>query len=179
MTEVTLYDTLPEGWLTAAESRTLADLAVGRKVLEIGSWLGRSTVVLASVAKTVVAVDHHHGPPYDGEGSTLQRFLGNLHSRDIKNVIPILASSQDALPLLEPGFDIAFIDGAHEFPAVLHDGSAAWRLVRPGGLLIFHDYSDRKGHPGVNEGVDTLCVRWGAKLQQHAEALAIVVRKVV
>src|SRR4029077_11328726 len=77
--------TLPEGWLTSAEAAALAEIAAGKTVLEIGAWLGRSTVALARSARLVVSVDHHHGPPYDGNGSTLQRFLSNLERLGIKN----------------------------------------------------------------------------------------------
>jgi predicted O-methyltransferase YrrM len=37
-------------------------------------------------------------------------------------------------------FDLAYIDGSHQAPDVLFDAVAAFRLVRPGGLIIFDDY---------------------------------------
>ena len=166
---------LPEGWLTEAEAATLAELAKGRLVVEVGSWLGRSTVCMARTAKLVVAVDHHHGPPYDGEGSTLIRFLANLAQHEIHNVVPVLADSVIALSMLQRRFDLAFIDGGHETPDVIRDGLAAWGVVVAGGHLAFHDYGQ---HDGVRPAVEELCRRWGARVESRTESLAIVVRKV-
>jgi predicted O-methyltransferase YrrM len=45
---------------------------------------------------------------------------------------------------LEP-CDAAFIDGDHSAEAVRHDSMLARALVRPGGIIIWHDYSN----PGV------------------------------
>jgi len=42
---------------------------------------------------------------------------------------------------LEP-CDAAFIDGDHGLEAVMHDTMLARSLVRPGGIIIWHDYHD-------------------------------------
>jgi predicted O-methyltransferase YrrM len=36
--------------------------------------------------------------------------------------------------------DAVFIDGDHSFDAVMHDTALAHDLVRPGGIIIWHDY---------------------------------------
>ena len=161
---------LPEGWLTEAEAAALADLAKDRVVLEIGSWLGRSTVCMARTAKLVVAVDHHHGPPYDGEGSTLNRFLANLWREQITNVIPFLADSGRALPFLRREFGLVFIDGGHEMPEVIRDGLLAWECIVDGGSLAFHDY---ESHDGVTGGVHELSRRWNVGFEVRGESLAV------
>ena len=38
--------------------------------------------------------------------------------------------------------DAAFIDGDHGRDAVLHDTALAKALVRPGGIIVWHDYHD-------------------------------------
>ena len=38
--------------------------------------------------------------------------------------------------------DAAFIDGDHGREAVLHDTALARALVRPGGIIVWHDYHD-------------------------------------
>lgn len=43
-----------------------------------------------------------------------------------------------------PLCDVAFIDGDHGARAVKHDTSLAMDRVRPGGMLIWHDYHDRE-----------------------------------
>jgi predicted O-methyltransferase YrrM len=40
-----------------------------------------------------------------------------------------------------PGFfDTAFIDGGHQYDVVANDTARAIQLVRPGGLILWHDY---------------------------------------
>jgi len=36
--------------------------------------------------------------------------------------------------------DLFFIDGCHEYKMALTDTRAAWRCVKPGGVLVWHDY---------------------------------------
>jgi predicted O-methyltransferase YrrM len=54
-----------EGWLTEAQARRLFACATAARpagaVVEIGSFRGRSTVVLALGAGSVVAIDPHAG----------------------------------------------------------------------------------------------------------------------
>lgn len=45
--------------------------------------------------------------------------------------------------------DVAFIDGDHGWKGVLHDTLLARQVVRPGGIIIWHDY----------HGLDTVDVR--------------------
>ncbi len=125
--------------LTAAEAAELRRLAVGKVVLEVGAAFGFSTVVLARAASLVVSVDHHNA-----HGS-LEAFRRNLDAHRVSGkVVPILAGSQAALPLLAPGgmFDLAFVDGDHRASGVRYDATQALRLVRPGGVLAFHDYGE-------------------------------------
>jgi len=57
----------------------------------------------------------------------------------------LIVSTRGSLDLrpadLEP-CDVAFIDGDHGRAAVEHDTTLAWALVRPGGIIIWHDYND-------------------------------------
>ncbi|MFT4616611.1 MAG: putative O-methyltransferase YrrM, partial [Halioglobus sp.] len=57
-----------EGWMTPGQAATLYDSAVncaaGGRIVEIGSFQGRSTIVLASAADPsvdVIAIDPHAG----------------------------------------------------------------------------------------------------------------------
>src|SRR3954451_16801985 len=54
-----------EGWLTEAQAERLAAAAAAARpagtVVEIGSFRGRSTIVLARAAGAVVAIDPHLG----------------------------------------------------------------------------------------------------------------------
>lgn len=52
--------------------------------------------------------------------------------------------------------DFVFVDGEHSYRAVKADIEAWWPKIRPGGLLIGHDY-DPKRFPGVCRAVDQFC----------------------
>jgi len=128
------------GWLGEAEATELRRLAVDANVIEIGSHHGRSTVVMAEVARLVVAVDHHQGDSACKSGSILP-FLTNLGMYHVREkVIPMVADSMAACAVLMNGyFDLAFIDGDHAVENVVRDVRAVRRLVRPGGVVAFHD----------------------------------------
>jgi protein-L-isoaspartate O-methyltransferase len=51
-----------------AEGKALAEMARGKRVLEVGSYCGLSTVCMARTAKHVVSVD-----PHDGRGTAESR----------------------------------------------------------------------------------------------------------
>jgi predicted O-methyltransferase YrrM len=36
--------------------------------------------------------------------------------------------------------DLVFVDGDHSFDAVLADSRSAFDLIRPGGVVVWHDY---------------------------------------
>jgi predicted O-methyltransferase YrrM len=38
-----------------------------------------------------------------------------------------------------PSCDVAFVDGDHSYKVVVHDSNLARRIVRPGGIIIWHD----------------------------------------
>jgi len=40
----------------------------------------------------------------------------------------------------EKSIDLFFVDGCHEESAVLRDTRQAWKCLRPGGLMVWHDY---------------------------------------
>ncbi len=52
--------------------------------------------------------------------------------------------------------DLVFVDGAHSESYVLSDSAKALRIVRPGGLILWHDYSGPQSAPGVFHGLNKL-----------------------
>jgi predicted O-methyltransferase YrrM len=47
--------------------------------------------------------------------------------------------------------DIVFVDGAHSFQYVESDTKAALRLLRPSGLIVWHDFNDGFFWPDVHK----------------------------
>lgn len=152
------------GWLTEEEGRELARLATGKNILEVGSYCGRSTICLAQTALAVHAVDTFDGRATALPGETLETFKRNIRRAGVENKINVLQGlSSEMLPSLPPVFDMAFIDGAHDYQSVLRDAEMASDLLRPGGVLVFHDY--RSTHdPEVTLAVDELIAGGGALL---------------
>src|SRR5439155_21082440 len=121
-----------EGWLTDAQADRLAAaarrLGPGARVVEIGSFRGRSTIVLARAAPAdaeVVAIDPYvgsdRGPqeiaarPSLGEAD-LAAFRANLERFGVAGrVRHVRAPSQDALEAVEGAVDLLYVDGAHRY----------------------------------------------------------------
>lgn len=133
---------LPEGWLTVVEAETLAKLAEGKRVLELGAYKGRSTVALASSAAHVTSVDWHQGDTdtakVNGPGyNTYPEFLEN--TKDFPNITPIVARTEEVAPLLAgQTFDMVWIDAYHKFDAVQHDFKLA--LSFSPEFITMHDW---------------------------------------
>lgn len=129
------------GWLTAEEGEALAKLASGQRVLELGCYMGRSTLCMGAVADSIVSVDWHGGDSMVGGINTLPRFLENIELADLRRkVIPVIARIEDAAPfLVRKFFDLVFIDSDHHTEFVERDTRLALRCVRPGGVIAWHD----------------------------------------
>lgn len=171
-----------EGWLSPEEGAALAQYAQGGRVLEIGCYLGRSTVCLAQTARSVLSVDPFDGRATTAPRDTLEHYKQNLdnHRRQAE-VEWLRGTSADVLPTLsdDPGFDLIFIDGDHAYETVRHDVAQARRLLARGGLIALHDYrkspGEYDGHwdPGVTRAADEL-IDVGAKVVCRVGSLLIL-----
>lgn len=159
-------DNLPDGWLSPVEARCLAQFAAHKTVLEIGSLFGRSTVAMARVAHLVVSVDHHQatGLQWMSEtDDTAPAFLANLTSHGVRaRVVPMVGDSATVLALLAPrSFDLAFVDGSHDYHSVKRDLALVRPLVKDGGDIILHD----RAYDDVWRATIEAEQRWGCGLE--------------
>lgn len=135
-------DGLPPGWLNEVEADALRHAAARARVLELGSWKGRSTVVMAQTAQVVVAVDSHKGiPGHEGiewiEGPSLKEFLANVAPFD--NIIPVVGDWHDiAWMWRAESFGLVFVDGWHDRASTKRDLLLAQRLSCD--LIACHDW---------------------------------------
>jgi hypothetical protein len=145
-----------EGWLTDAQAERLwrAGRAVpdGGRIVEIGSFRGRSTIVLASAAGEqveVVAIDPHGGGDrgpneYDpdrqrGEADNVA-FWANLERAGVdQRVRHVRRASGDALGEVSGEIDLLYVDGAHRYRFAKPDIEQWGGRVRPDGTLLIHD----------------------------------------
>jgi predicted O-methyltransferase YrrM len=117
------------------------------RILEIGSWEGRSTLFLLTYFTQgyLTAVDtwagSTEGYQYNAVPDIEVRFDGNL-APCVARLTKRKGSSLHVLPQLldeQQEFDVIYLDGSHFADDVLTDAITAWRLLKQGGVLIFDD----------------------------------------
>lgn len=168
---------LIEGWTSNAEAAELARLAAGKVVLEVGAFKGFGTVLMAQAGATVWAVDWHRGDADLGDRDTLCAWWTNVRRHHVEDqVVGLVGRAQQVLGRLDAGaFDLAFVDAYHAYDAVVSDIESALRVVRPDGVLAFHDYCAT--WPGVVQAVDELVerlLRGGRLARQGGRKLRVV-----
>lgn len=129
-----------KGCLAHDEGELLRALAVGRRVLEVGSYHGRSTIAMAEVALGVVSVDHHRGDEGTGPSDSEAAFRANLEAFGVAAKVDVRVAdvAEVAFGLLGP-FDMAFVDGSHTYEHVFRDLTVAIDAVKLGGVVAWHD----------------------------------------
>jgi len=146
------------GWLTDAEGALLQSLAQDKVCLEIGSYMGKSTVCMAAVAKCVVTIEPHNSGT-DGQKvlngfTTLFQYAANIEP--FENIISVIGYSDNVLPLLRMrGFDLVFIDGLHTYDQAKKDYVLSVDMLRASGAVAFHDY-ETPYYDGVKKFVQEL-----------------------
>ena len=144
-----------EGWLSDRQARRLFELAAAvppsGRIVEIGSYRGRSAIVLANAAAgaEVVAIDPHAGNdrgPREIVGSASEgdadnrAFVANLARAGVTDRIKhVRLPSQDALGSVEGPIDLLYVDGAHRLGPATDDIRRWGARVRPGGTMLVHD----------------------------------------
>ena len=145
-----------QGWMREAQGKALWNAAErvkpGGQIVEIGSFQGKSTAVLARSADssvTIVAIDPHAGNDrgpgeWDGVAEDGQAdhdaFITNLteagvvdrvtHAREFSN----LASG-----LVDGSIDFLYVDGAHGYAPASDDITRWGGRVVVGGEMFIHD----------------------------------------
>lgn len=157
------------GWLLPEEGMALAELATGKRVLEIGSFCGLSTVCMARTAEHVTAVDYFDGRGTAVRGDCKAMFDESLRRHAVTDKVTACHPEAD-LPYSE--YDLVFIDGAHDLDSVRADIQRALSVISDDGLIVFHDY-----HIGIDRGVDAAVdefIETGAVLVSQTKSLAVV-----
>jgi len=146
------------GWQTDVDLMALylvARYGPGKgKIVEIGTWQGKSTCVLAKGAKDgrrekVYTIDHHKGSPEHHEagvmpieGTTLLRFRNHMKAFNFEDyVIPIISTSEEAAKKWKEPIRFLFIDGDHSYPAVKQDFLMWSKFVVKNGIIALDDVS--------------------------------------
>jgi len=182
------------GWLDDAEAELLmsaALYAVGRRgtarnIVEIGSYCGRSTIVLASVVAAgasggcLWAIDPHEGQVGAADQGlqhgepTLDRFRANVAGAGVASVIETVVRRSYEVGWRRP-IDLLLIDGLHDFANVSRDFLHFEPWIADGGLIAFHDYASY--YPGVMALVDELLANPGYRQVELSRSLMVVEKR--
>jgi predicted O-methyltransferase YrrM len=144
----------------AAALRDAAKLAAPGLWLEIGTYCGKSTVHLATVARErgaqLVTLDHHRGSeenqagwewhdpslvdPRTGRLDTLPSLRRTLEDAGVEPCVNVLvASTQQVAGWWTTPLTFLFLDGNHTEEVAQHDYAAFARHLLPEGVLAVHD----------------------------------------
>ena len=169
-TELLQLDNVP-GFLTFEEGLLLyhlaRDVTAAGRVVELGSYQGRSTVFLAAGTRdradgssAVIAVDHHKGSAEhqpgeecfnplvacaDGTGiDTFPHLSSHIRRLGLEKwVEPWRCSTLEAAKRFSGSIRLLFVDAAHDVDSVAADVEAWEPFVVEGGILCFHDAAEQ------------------------------------
>lgn len=160
------------------------------RALEIGPFEGRSTVwflenILTAGSSNIICIDTF-------EGSEDHKYFGvdisGAEARFVSNMQPFLGRvvvdknrSANVLGKYHPSdFDFIYIDGSHLAADVLEDGVLSWRLLKPGGIMIFDDY-DWKNMPepldNPGPGIDAFLSVYAGKFKELSRGHQVSIEK--
>lgn len=156
-----------DGWMSECELDFLRSNAKGKlRILEIGSWLGRSSQGIVegmnSPDSVLTCLDTWRGSDNESghdiaktaEDPIYKSFCSN-HSENIAlgRVRVLRMDSHEGLRFLFNAgerFDFIFIDGNHSYESSSQDISLSLDVLSPGGLLCGHDL----GWEGINKALN-------------------------
>ncbi|GAA5614623.1 class I SAM-dependent methyltransferase [Streptomyces platensis] len=134
--------------------------ALGLPLVEVGTYCGRSTILVADAARgagvLAVTVDHHRGSeeqqpgweyhdatvvdPEVGRMDTLPTFRRTLHAAGLEeHVLALVGRSPQAAAVWQAPVGLVFIDGGHTDEHATADYEGWAPHLAPGGLLVIHD----------------------------------------
>lgn len=142
--------------LEGAELSHIVSKNKSKKIIEIGSFLGRSTNFIGmnkDESDELHCIDTWQNDAMsDGNWDTYQTFLDN--TKGLKNIAIHRGYSREfENNFNDKSIDILFIDADHSYEGCKEDIVNFFPKVKSGGIVIFHDY----GNPcGVKKAVDEL-----------------------
>lgn len=171
------------GWFTIDDAahftlilRLQSMYGIKGDVLEIGSYHGRSTAVIAGCLndgeRLTVCDPFQTGEVYivnPPSAKGLRRNVGRVNPGLSPEALEIIPAYSTDLHLDEGRrFRFIHIDGSHEAPDVLHDLNLAIKHLLPGGIIACDDH-DHPDWPGVTEAIRTFRAEHPELLEEVAD----------
>jgi hypothetical protein len=164
-----------EGGISDFETWVLCTLAKdARSIFELGTCTGKTAYLLAANSApdakvTTLTLRPEDQTAYkpgseddpDARASALQESAFRSFYYEgtpvAGKVVQLFGDSKDfdETPYLE-AFDLVFVDGSHAKSYVESDSRKALRMVRPGGVVLWHDYRGPRKAKGVFQALNEL-----------------------
>ena len=160
-----------EAWILAVLSRR------ARQLFEFGTCTGKTaylwarnapddarvvTLTLAPGERADYSAERTDDPTDVEFALKESAFTEFLYSRSgVEHKVEQLFGDSKALDVApwEGQCDIVFVDGSHAYSYVVSDSEKALRLVKPGGLVLWHDYAGPRHASGVYRALNELATR--------------------
>ncbi len=131
-----------------------------QSVVEIGCQNGRTAKAILTNVRTILRYTGVDVPPgvklaCDVQRNEIPERAGELALDDDRFFLLLSKKGSEFAHSMLAECDAVFIDGDHSYEAVKRDHALAMRIVRPGGLIIHHDYHDL-GTVGVKPALQEL-----------------------
>jgi methyltransferase family protein len=181
-----------EGWLTDAEADLLiasaahivSSFSPSNGIVEVGSYCGRSTVVLASVIAALAPLARVHAiDPHEGEvgaadaglertAPTFARFRENIERTEVSPFVIAVRQYSYDVKWSDP-IGLLLIDGLHDYENCARDFTHFEPWLVDGAHAAFHDYGS---WPGVTSFVDRLLRTQSYRLVERADSMVVLRR---
>ena len=164
-----------ETWILAALSKNAS------RIFEFGTGTGRNTYMMAANARQeaeIITLTLHPEGREDYQHETGDNAKGEKAARDeadfseffysdkpeSKKITQIFADSKahDTSPY-DGTCDLVFVDGAHTYSYLKNDTQKALRMVKPGGIVLWHDYRGPRKTKDVFRFLNELCAELALK----------------
>lgn len=155
-------------------------------VFEFGTYRGRTTYNLALNApqgKSVYTIDIGVGSDADAnvEGRDYEKYsVGEVFLRAdsaVRERIESIVGDSRSVDLshLYGAMGLVVVDGGHSYDVCMHDSQVALSLVRPGGVVVWDDYSPY--WPGVRDCIDELAERLDLVFLEREQLVVLLAKE--
>ncbi len=157
------------GWLYKGEYALLekaAQMAVGTgcDYVEVGSWRGKSTLLIANALvgtdMTLCCIDNWIGGTDTdcnrlAKSFNMRKEFANNTAMFADHIRPIvgLSTDEEVIRQLPKAIGFIFFDGAHDYDTVNKEIDIYYPLLKVGGVMCFHD-TDNPKYPGVRKAIE-------------------------
>ena len=171
--------------LVHAAHDVLINKAGDGAVVEIGSYNGKTTILLGNIIKRLektatplYAIDMFEEPAGfpdafpEEKPSTYTRFMYNIHRAGLNDIIRPVKGRPFQLTDWNVPVSFLVINGVRDYDNLARDFLPLENRIIPGGYIAFHDYS--LNFPGVKVFVDELLLSGQYRIVSSTKAMMII-----